>query len=361
MAVTTLAICADTLSSFNRANQKNSSDVFIPKRGEKDFEPLATTTPSSSSTHQTLSDFQANTLINSRNALFSAISSGSRHHGSKAYNSFTWRPAVDGGRATADGPAFGVHFMNLGVHSAERKRLELLPEEALYMVERGAIELWKEEEVGGGEEGGERGEVVRVPMTVQQAWAELIGRDELTIDRFGVSLSFTRKSRWSQVLGTLHVPRTSGTDLAATPPAPAATHLGHQADGPILPPTSQVYAYLKRLGYVVVRARAPPPAPARPAQPAPRSTLDLLRAPLLAARAWLLRVLASIRQFRFGALNRSLTLAVTRTLQAHEGTFASLLAGRRWATYGTSFGRWLGVTARTGGGAGCGSPCSHTC
>lgn len=163
--------------------------MFIPKRGEKDFEPIATsTTPSS--IHQTLHDFQTNTLINSRNALFSAISSGSRHHGSKAYNSFTWRPDVDGGRATADGPAFGVHFMNLGVHSAERRRLELLPEEALYMVERGAIELWREWRVGAGEgkEAEAEAEIVRVPMTVQQAWAELIGRDELTIDRFGVSL-----------------------------------------------------------------------------------------------------------------------------------------------------------------------------
>jgi len=162
--------------------------VFIPKRGEKDFEPLATsTTPSSN--HQTLTDFQNNNLINSRNALFSAISSGSRHHGSKAYNSFTWRENVDGGRATADGGTFGVHFMNLGVHSAERKRLELLPEEALYMVERGAIELWKEHDVAAAGEGGER-ETVRVPMTVQQSWAELIGRDELTLDRFQVS-SFT--------------------------------------------------------------------------------------------------------------------------------------------------------------------------
>ena len=166
-----------------RANQKNSSDVFIPKRGEKDFEPIATVS-APSTTHQTLADFQANTLIASRNALFSAVSSGSRHHGSKAYNSFTWRPEVDGGRATADGAAFGVHFMNLGVHSAERKRLELLPEEALYMVERGAIELWREHEVAS--EGGEGKEVVRVSMTVQQAWAELIGSDELTVDRFGV-------------------------------------------------------------------------------------------------------------------------------------------------------------------------------
>jgi tRNA-splicing endonuclease subunit Sen54 len=69
--------------------------------------------------------------------------------------------------------------MTLGRYSPERKRLELLPEEALYMFERGAIELWSEREEGG--------ELVRVAMTVQQAWAALIGHDELTVERFQVS------------------------------------------------------------------------------------------------------------------------------------------------------------------------------
>lgn len=97
-----------------------------------------------------------------------------------------------------------------------------------------------------------------------------------------------------------------------------------------------MYAYLKRLGYVVVRARALPPAPPRPAKVVPKTALQLLQAPWLAARAWLLRVLASVRQFRFGSLNAALTLAVTRTLESHEGRFSSLVTGRRWATYGAS-------------------------
>ena len=97
-----------------------------------------------------------------------------------------------------------------------------------------------------------------------------------------------------------------------------------------------MYAYLKRLGYVVVRARALQPAAARPPKPVPRSIAQILQAPFLAARAWLLRVLASARQLRFGQLSASLRLAVTRTLQAHEGTLLSLVSGRRWASYGTS-------------------------
>lgn len=79
---------------------------------------------------------------------------------------------------------YGVHFLTVGRFSVERKRLELRPEEALYLAERGTIELWWETR-------GEEGEVLRVPMSVQQAWASLLGHDELTMERFQVrSFSF---------------------------------------------------------------------------------------------------------------------------------------------------------------------------
>lgn len=67
--------------------------------------------------------------------------------------------------------------------------MELLPEEALYLVERGVIELWREGETQGE---GEDAKVARVPMSVQQAWAELIGHDGLTIERFQVSFVCSR-------------------------------------------------------------------------------------------------------------------------------------------------------------------------
>lgn len=69
----------------------------------------------------------------------------------------------------------------MGRHHLERKQMELLPEEALYMVERGVIELWREGEAT--DDG-----FARVPMSVQQAWSELIGHDELTVERFQVSV-----------------------------------------------------------------------------------------------------------------------------------------------------------------------------
>jgi hypothetical protein len=131
-----------------------------------------------SSKEATLSQHQRNLLQESRNALYTALSSGSRHHSSKAHNSFTWRPDLDGGRAVCDAgnSVYGVQFSNIGHFNQKRKTLELLPEEALYMVERGAIELWKESSSNG----------TRVPMSVQQAWSELLGHDEMTPERYQV-------------------------------------------------------------------------------------------------------------------------------------------------------------------------------
>ena len=82
-------------------------------------------------------------------------------------------------RATCDSgiATYGVHFGSIGHFHVERKQVELLPEEALYMNERGAIELWRETEEG-----------ARVPMSIQQAWGALIGYDELTPERYQVSL-----------------------------------------------------------------------------------------------------------------------------------------------------------------------------
>ncbi len=70
------------------------------------------------------------------------------------------------------------------------KRLELLPEEALYLVERGAMFAWKASESltlsnapgPAGMEG--------IPMTVQQAFSEMIGTEDLTLEKYQVSCAF---------------------------------------------------------------------------------------------------------------------------------------------------------------------------
>ena len=67
------------------------------------------------------------------------------------------------------------------------KRLELLPEEALYLVERGSMFCWKEEGEEAVVEAGVLPDGVDgTPMTVQQAYAEMIGRGDLTLERYQV-------------------------------------------------------------------------------------------------------------------------------------------------------------------------------
>ena len=71
-----------------------------------------------------------------------------------------------------------------------QKRLELLPEEAIYLVERGSMLCWKASPTGykipeltaaiyGGP-------VPGVPMSVQQVYTEMMGRDGLTAEKLQV-------------------------------------------------------------------------------------------------------------------------------------------------------------------------------
>ena len=90
----------------------------------------------------------------------------------------------------------GILFASIG-HSASRetvapdgavkiqKRLELLPEETLYLVERGAMYCWRPTDLPlpktpllDDMEG--------APMPVQQAFAELIGTEDLTFEKYQV-------------------------------------------------------------------------------------------------------------------------------------------------------------------------------
>lgn len=117
---------------------------------------------------------------------------------SKTISYAVWHPDIARAHVTV---ARGIHFTNMG-HSVARiassnleesvkapKRLELLPEETLYLVERGAMFCWKESELtesGSPEPEGMEG----VPMTVQQAFSEMIGRDNLSLEKYQVCLTF---------------------------------------------------------------------------------------------------------------------------------------------------------------------------
>lgn len=127
---------------------------------------------------------------------------------SKSVSYAVWYPNLARAHVTV---ARGVHFTSMG-HSVQRpssssspstasgkslkKRLELLPEETLYLAEKGALFCWKAScDDGPGEnvvdwDSSSQG----APMSVQQAYAEMIGTGDLTLDRYQVGMhlvSFT--------------------------------------------------------------------------------------------------------------------------------------------------------------------------
>lgn len=173
------------------------SRPVIPKRGEKDFEPKTSGG----------SGLQKHVLDRARSAMLDALKA-TRTTASKSMSYAIWHPDIARAHVTV---ARGIHFANMG-HSVARslgasaneakltKRLELLPEEALYLVERGSMFCWKETTLATSPD---FADMEGAPMTVQQAFAEMIGTEDLTLEKY------------------------------------------------------QVYAYLRRLGYVVTRTKPP--------------------------------------------------------------------------------------------------------
>ncbi|KAL0571901.1 tRNA-splicing endonuclease subunit sen54 [Marasmius crinis-equi] len=145
----------------------------IPKRGEKEFEPSV----------EGGSNLQQFILNRARNAMFDALRSV---------------------RSTSQGQV----ITTIG-HSAPRptiladgttkiqKRLELLPEEAIYLIERGSMFCWKESDIPYGklDFGAKENPfdiIEGAPMTVQQAFTELIGKEGLTLEKYQARYSVTR-------------------------------------------------------------------------------------------------------------------------------------------------------------------------
>lgn len=190
---------------------------FIPKRGEKDFEPTGF-------------EAQARALEKSRKAMFDVIRC-ERMVGSKNVSIATWEPSLE--RAVVE-LARGSLFSSMGLtrkvpvlrdgldedlerhyhpnrsdwtregvwkegkfYERMRSRLELLPEEALFLIERGSLECRVRVTGPGTGKGrvGERtdydvdqeGEGDWVPMSVEQAFATMLFKDNLTRERYQVS------------------------------------------------------------------------------------------------------------------------------------------------------------------------------
>ena len=112
--------------------------------------------------------------------------------------------------------AKGAGFINVGCSirrpGSTEKKLELLPEEALYLVERGSLLCWEQTEdqkskAEEPEDDSDPVQIIGAPLSVQQSFAVMVGKAGLTLERY------------------------------------------------------QVYAYLRRFGYVVRRSNPPDSVP----------------------------------------------------------------------------------------------------
>lgn len=119
----------------------NSKANALPKRGEKDFEPDGT-------------QVQSAILQESRDAMYKALS-GERKHSAKNHVTATWFKNL--GMAKVDAVR-SSHFSSMGKADSNGV-VWLLPEEVVYLVERGSMECWYPE---------------GVPMTLQAVYASCI-------------------------------------------------------------------------------------------------------------------------------------------------------------------------------------------
>lgn len=169
------------------SNHHRREDAAIPKRGEKDFEPHATA-------------LQTNTLAASRQAMHNALSF-QRVHQPKGLTTALYHPETN--MAYAYNPK-GPHFTKMGnVLSAQEdplgndgrrgQRLWLLPEEVLWLLERGALDVrWPVVE---GDD--DACDDLGLPMSLQGAYAMFIGDESshdgaLTFERYCVYAGLKR-------------------------------------------------------------------------------------------------------------------------------------------------------------------------
>jgi tRNA-splicing endonuclease subunit Sen54 len=173
-------------SIVNAANLSESAS--IPKRGEKDFEPNAT-------------NAQASSLAASRQAMHTALSYPRLH---QAKTHLVAQYCADesryGGACVRVDNAHGPHFRTIG-RGDSKNRIWLLPEEALYLIERGSLDIRWPDRQAEGVEGGDQVEgqeddgdepLGELPMSLQGAYASFIGRSGLTLERYQVFAGLRR-------------------------------------------------------------------------------------------------------------------------------------------------------------------------
>lgn len=174
-----------------------SSSAKIPKRGEKDFEPHGTRA-------------QDSVLEASREAMYDALSYVRFHTGASKSTCRGWYfgAGVEGreellkekvrGRIEEEGyvvfveEAKGPMFKCMGVQAKgikDNRSMWLRPEEALYLIERGGLDLYwpacpeavmkgEYQSLGSCADGAVDDEEKDIPLSLQAAWALLVGEEE---------------------------------------------------------------------------------------------------------------------------------------------------------------------------------------
>lgn len=258
-------------------------DPSIPKRGEKDFEPL-------------LLRSQVQALDASRQAMHNALSYP-RLHSSKAPVVGWYLPKDDWIEDNGDASGIDREMAKIGSRCVRvnnfrsvyartmglgdrRNQTWLWPEEALFLLERGSLDIrWPLDKHGRegnsdaqnpaerqgdtdepGEGGGEFREYSDVPMSLQGAYACLIGRSGLTLERYVVFAGLrrsgyvvTRASTWGE----------DDMDLNEHVSTPAPTTVNSQI--PMRTPLSLVSGMVALINRVLLRLFSPRREPSCPA------------------------------------------------------------------------------------------------
>ncbi|KAI5449698.1 tRNA-splicing endonuclease subunit sen54 [Naganishia albida] len=203
----------ETMKALNRQIQRAPQTssftpvkIVIPKRGEKDFEPLDETVT-----------IQEKMLRESRQALFDGLS-GVRGTSSKnishttlsANSPFAQVQLVRGNlfltlghTIRAKGKPSAAAAAQDAIPPANTSTMELLPEEALYLLERGTMQIWcapsaydpalgRTEQVGYEFDEEVQGFKGMVEMSVMEGFSRFIGQEGLSLERYQVYAGLKR-------------------------------------------------------------------------------------------------------------------------------------------------------------------------